>query len=377
MTIALSIPLFERGTNGAPSTTYAGVNLVDWATSVEISIVDRGGFETLHVSCVMDEDTALDALLSWLGRSTVVGSPDAEVCFEGKLTQIDATFGQDPRSISFEGMANHIRVRYTTTLGTPGATAFVSDTESQLLYGVKDLIMPLGKSDSAEAASYAATELAQRKNPRMRPAATVGSGDLGGVQVEFTFTGWYFFLDWLTTHVTTTTKIATTTQIPTLIEDYNDTNNFFSETTHRITVTGMSVTQETAPDTTYRAKIEDLLKRGDGTNPFAWGVYENREFVIEAWAGATPDAITYQRDSGSGALYDAQGNLVEPWNVRPNAMYQNTSLLDPAPVSGAQDAAARFYVARTICRIDQNGASVDLEPGEPSDLSAILVRKYA
>ncbi len=118
------------------------------------------------------------------------------------------------------------------------------------------------------------------------------------------------------------------------------------------------------------------MQRGNGADPYAFGVYESREFYAAAWAGADPTAIDYRRRLGEAALEDGNGGAVAFWNVRPNANYQVVELLDIAPVSGQQDSAAGFYIARTACTIGQGRISVRLEPGEGSDLEAVLITKY-
>jgi hypothetical protein len=105
-------------------------------------------------------------------------------------------------------------------------------------------------------------------------------------------------------------------------------------------------------------------------------VYEDRVFHARPWAGANPNTTTYQRHIGESTVRNAIGTAIEPWLVRPDAMYQTIELLDPAPVSGQQDAAARFYVARVSFSISEGQIALTLEPEQSSDLSALLITRY-
>ncbi len=374
----LTVPIYERGQGGVPSSTIvANRQITNRLTSYRHTITNSCGFESLTVSLIVPVEEALDWLLDGLGRSTVVSSPDAETVWEGRFVQVDATFGQEKRAVALDTMANRVTTRYTTVLGTPGATASASDTASQALYGVKDLILSANQSDATEAAMWRDVELARRKNPRMTPTTEIALGQLGGVQLDLTFAGWYVALDDLVTSNTSTTKSSSTGQVTTLLAAYNAVNAFFGASSALdIIASGQNITEFIAPDTTYRAKIEALLTRGNGTDAYAWGVYENRVFQAKPKASASPTTIQYQRFLGDGQLYDAYGGVVQPWNARPDVMYQVSELLDVAPVSTAQDAAARFYVARVDFSIDANGWRLSLEPEDPQDLSAILIKKY-
>lgn len=375
MPIPLNILVYEKTANGVPGTTLVD-DLCDNADGYQHTITDQFGFESMQVALKVSLDEATDWLANGLGRSVLVTGPDAETCWEGQLTTVSAQIGQETRSVSLDGMANRVRCVYTTVYGTAGTINSISDTDSQFLYGIKDAVLSANNSDNGEAGYYAAVELARRANPVMTPTTNVMTGDQGDSTLTLSFTGWYGVLDWLVTSNTATSKAVTTTQIGTLLTAYVAVNAFLSASTIYITASGISATQLIADNTTYREKIEELLKKGTGTNPLTWGVYEDRLFRVDPWAGATPDTITYQRYLGDSNVYNSSGGVVAPWNVRPNAMYQTADLLDVGPPASAPDAASRFYVARTTCTVSGNQIGVTLEPEQPQDLSAILIRKY-
>lgn len=368
--IPLGMHLYERGTAGVPSTTFV-TDLAARADSYSHTITDQFGFESCQLALKAPLDEAIEWLQNGLMRSLIVSGPDAETVWEGYLSSISAQIGQKVVTLSLDAMANRVRCTYTTVLGTPGVTSSASDTTSQGLYGIKDRVMPLNASDATAAAYRAAIVLANLAYPKSREATQATTGAQGDVTLTLSFTGWYGVLDWLVTSVATTSTAVTTTQVGTLLSGYVGVNAFLSTSTIFITASGISSPQKIEAQTTYREAIEDRLKLGDGSYPLTWGVYEDRIFRVDPWAGADPSTITYQEFLGDANVYDAGGGLVAPWNVRPNAISQVNDLLDVGPPSGAPDAAARKYVGRVTCSIsgDQIGCTL-----EPSEMDSIEVR---
>lgn len=380
LALGMQINVFARGAAGTPTSTLVAA-LQDRIDQYNHTIDHHIGFESMTVSFVGDTDEGIDWLANGLMRSCEVSGPDTEIAWEGFLETIEVQFGQERRSVSLREMANRIRVGYQTVLGSQGvrptSTTFFQDADSIALYGNKDLALAIGNtSDGAEVDDYGNTMLAKLNNPQAAPSATVASGELGEIHITLTFAGWYTTLDWLLASSSSTTKTSTTTQLGTLLTAVAAINAFISTATTNIVASGVTATEYIEADTTYRAKIEALMARGNGAQPYAWGVYESREFYADAWAGADPTTITYQRHIGKAAVLDGDGAEVAPWMVRPNAMYQVVELLDVAPVATQQDAAARFYVARVSCTIGEGSIAVQLEPEQSSNLEAVLITKY-
>ena len=232
--------------------------------------------------------------------------------------------------------------------------------------------MPLDASDATAAAYRAAVVLADVAYPKSREATRAMSGAQGDIQLTLSFTGWYGALEWLVTSNATTSTAVTTTQVGTLIAAYNAVNAFLSTSTIYITASGVSSPQKIEANTTYREAIEDRLKLGTGTYPLAWGIYEDRTFHIDTWAGATPTTITYQEYLGDAHVYDTYGDIVAPWNVRPNAISQVNNLLDVGPPATAPDATARKYVGRVTCTISGDQVGCELQPSEMDSIDIRL-----
>jgi hypothetical protein len=368
-TIGLRINIYQRGGGGVPSTSLFG-DISARASNYSHTLTDSYGFESMQVSLAVSLDEALDWLNNGLMRSVIVSGPDAETVWEGYLNTVSAQIGQKPVTLSLDGMANRVRCTYTTVLGTPGTTSSVSDTPSQLLYGIKDRIVPLDASDATAAAYRAAIVLANLAYPKSREATQAMTGAQGEITLTLSFAGWYGTLEWLVTSNSTTSTAVTTTQVGTLLAGYG--NGFLSTSTVNIIASGISSPQKIEANTTYREAIEDRLRLGIGTYPVVWGVYENREFYVQRWAGETPDVVTYYERLGDSNIYTPSGGITLPWNVRPNAISQVSDLLDVASIAIAPDAAARKYVGRVTCTISGDQIGCELQPSEMDSVEVRL-----
>lgn len=373
MPIPLSIAIFERGAGGIPTTQY--VALPTLPTRYQHTITDRFGFESMTFAIPVRFGVAQDWLANGLMRSVIVSSPEGTTCWEGLLSTINATFAQKRASASVERMANRVRCRYTTVLDTTGTSPTASNTTSQALYGIKDMVVALDRSTATEATYKRDRVLAERAFPRAADPSEATTGDQGDVTLELQFAGWYATLAWLLFGNTSTSTSSATTQVGNYLTTVAATNAFISTSTADIAPLGRTVTQFAEPETTYRQQIEKVLAYGDTSGyPLTWGVYENRLFRVAAWAGATPTTTTYIEVAGDAHVYTASGMRVMPWDVRPNAMSVVQNLVDVAPVAGSIDSAARKYVGRVSCTIDASGYGVTLEPSETADVTAQIAQ---
>jgi len=369
--IPLNINIYERGTGGIPSTVLV-TDVHGRANNYVHTITDRFGFESMQVVMAVSFTEAIDWLSNGLMRAVIVTGSSGRTAWEGICTTVAAQIGQKPVTLSLDALANRVRCVYTTVLGTPAVTSSVSDTTSQSIYGIKDRVVPLDASDATAAGYRAAVVLADLAYPKSREATQAMTGAQGDIMLTLSFTGWYGTLEWLVTSNSTTTTAVTTTQVGTLITNAAAINAFIATSTALITASGISSPQLIAAQTTYREAIEDRLKLGTGTYPMAWGVYEDRTFHVDTWAGATPGTVTYYERLGDSNVYDAYGSVIAPWDVRPNAISQVVELLDVAPIATAPDAAARKYVGRVTCTVSGDQVGCTLEPSEMSDISTRL-----
>jgi len=371
MPIPLSIILFDKGANAAP-TTNNPVNLAGRAESYEDAISDRYGFETARVAWAptwaeVEEWARYDHLM----RPMVAYSPDARQIWRGVLAEIEISIGTKKIAFSLKDMANRLTVRYSEPGGAQGESTVYSSAASQALFGRKDRVINASIALSAAASNQAQTILNAIAFPRSKQSSAAGT-TRGDLSITLTFWGKYALLDWLLTSSTSTTSTASSTQIASLLTSYAAINAFFSTSAANIVATGVSDTEYIEPDTTYREKIERLLARGNSSQqPLAWGFYDDDAFVVTPRASATPTTITYYESEASGQIRDQWQNVIEPWDVRPNAMALVTDLID-APTPGSIETPLRKYVARVTRSVRGEDVTVTLEPDDTESLEDLL-----
>lgn len=374
--IGLSIPLFARGLAGIPTAGYSGIDLAARCTGYEHAIAARGGFESMRTGFVCDRWEAVSILNNWLGMSTVVRGPALQTIWEGQLAEISITLGQRTSSVSLDTLANRVRMRYSLDTGGASVTTPVSDAASIAIYGTKDRVEAISRTAAAAAAEAAVRALAQWRLPAQRPSTKIGTGRLGDVSVDLLFRGWYWTLGWVLTSRTSTTITATNAQILDLIQNSGSgigaVNAFIDPSGSLIESTGSSDTEFIAPETSYLDKIEKLVGQGDGADRWALMCLENRKLTFRRWAGADPATIAYVADPGDYQVFNAAGALIPPWDIRPDAMYQELGLLDATPPPSAYDTPATQYVERVVCTIGRDGVGVTLEPAASDSLDVLL-----
>ena len=164
--IPFTINVYERGAGGAP-TTSAIDNLARSADSLEWTIADQFGFESLTTQFTGTPDEAL----MWFGRlgcGVAVFGPGAERCWEGLISEVVVTAGAESHSRGIDGMGNRWEVRYTTSLGVSLSTGASSNTSSAGVYGTRDQITSISGSTSTGAQQLRAQLLAARAWPQRR-----------------------------------------------------------------------------------------------------------------------------------------------------------------------------------------------------------------
>ena len=369
----MSLVLYPAGDGGVFSEEAPLPDISSRVSSYQHSISATLGFESMSVTFPA---TLSDAIFwaAQLMAGIVVYGPDGAIAWEGFLTRVEINLGQRQRAIGLDKMANRVKTRYTTVNGVAGVTVGANDVTSLARYGAKDHVLSLPTTTSTGAGQYEEAYLAAHAFPVMEPTTRLETGTTDGVSITLIGAGWGTTLDWVVTSNSTESAAVTTAQVATLLSDYNAVNAFLNASA-RITASGVSDTQKIQVDTTYRAAIERLLVQGNGVSRYAWGAYEERIFWAAPWAGATPTTIHYRGRFGSQArIYGTNGNLIMPWSVRPDTMYEETDLLDMAGLSAYADAAARHYVERVNFTLSGDSYSVDMEPSETDDLTARLAR---
>lgn len=379
--LGITVEVGQRTLTASPGAAFPQ-DIAPRLTSYEHTITATGGFETCTLTFAALD---LDEALAWADRllcPVTVYGPDVDVLWDGYISAVELRVGTRVRSYALDAVANRVRARYTTALGTPGATAATSNTASVALYGVHDYILSLGTYDLAGAQGLRDSWLARYALPRAEPQTTIRTGgDAGTVEVVVTCAGWYYTLDWVLLERTDTSTQATTAQVATLIGSASPgigaTNAFLSPTLAAGSSTaGVTVSRKVEADTTYRAAIEQRLGLGDTSGQrFAWGVFDTgRALLVRQWAGATPGTIGYRVRLADALVTTGEGGPVDLWAVRPDAMVEDQDFVSVGPPSGAVESPATFYLERVGFRAGMDGLELTLEPEASSGLDARVAR---
>lgn len=367
--IPLTTVVYDRGAAGA-FTWQNPVSLAGRLSSYEDSIEARGGYKALRVSfrCSAAE------LKEWLDAGLLRGvrsyTPRGRLRGEGVLIELKATIGPIVITRSLENMANVLLVSYGSDQGGTGNTATFSSAASIAEYGTKMLQADLSTTTAAGAANWAEVELVKAAWPQRSREISMDADSGGDIQVELRAVGRYELLDWLLTSNTSTTTTATNTQAVALLTAYNAVNNWFSTSAADIVATGHSDTEYIEPYSSYKEKLETLLSQGNSSKQaLAWGIYEGGALTVKVWAGATPSAVAYYRDARDKTVRDPYGNIVEPWDVLPDAMAEDVAILGAAEDSAAIATETREYIARVGLRIGSGGVELTMEPDTLSTTS--------
>lgn len=371
----LSITVYDPGASGVPTTSNPR-NLARWADTYDDSLANEFGCETLRLT---GRVRSIEAAIDWtqqLMAAVEVDTPSGNTRFRGFLHEVQIPALEC--SVSLTDMANAVIVRWRDPDGNQGSVT-ATNAQSIARYGRKELVLNLSTAYAAEATNRATMVLNQVAFPPNKETVSAGaSSDTighGPFEVVLIFRGWAETLKWLTTSNTTTATAVTSTQATGLITTYNSTNNFFDTTNASVTSTGFSATQYCDPDTTIYERIAMLLAAGNSSQQrVAWGFY-TRAITIATSASADPGTVQYTYSKRDKQLRDAYGNVIPPWDWRPDTMIQNVDLIEPQAATLQIATLTRKYVKRVTLRIGRDGvASGTLEADDPETLPEMLAK---
>lgn len=306
-------------------------------------------------------------LLTALGKLITVSDPYGADSWQGIIHSITIRANGVDHTISMEQLANRIRTRFTTALGTNGVSNVLNDSVSQNRYGIKDFVQSGGARTKGEADALAARLLKERAKAPSATALTLATNTARetACSISINCIGLYETLGWAITANSSTSQSETTTQAVTLLAA---TPNAWI-TPGRITASSFNASQYIAPDTTYRAKIEELLELGMSSGvPLSWGVYNNKAFEIVPWAGVDVGSMPARRlvtSTQEPIVRNADGSEVPWWRVRPNYYYSSDLL---------SDGSAEGVVGRVSFSCSSEGMSLSLEGTDRSSADALIAR---
>lgn len=162
-------------------------------TPTRLSHNDRGG---CHEAIVRVDGRLEDTQFctDWIGRRVKILNDVGSVVWWGVVTAVTVGLGKWAVGRSLNGLVNRCAVEYSAEDRASGdnyaVTAWLDDTDSQALYGVREHLVSIGDASTDEANAKRATVIAKNATPATIRSRTAGDG------ATLTCWGLMRFLEW-------------------------------------------------------------------------------------------------------------------------------------------------------------------------------------
>lgn len=315
-----------------PTGTLVDDRLVDAWDSAQFSTRRVGGYW----DGVITQTGALTQIEAWftrLGYHVDLYSPELVKRWEGFVNRISATVGAFSVDLGpLIDVANRTALVYSTvdtttsppTVGVRATSATQENADSQQQYGILEHIASAGGVSAAEVADIVALYLEESAWPGTASRWNTQQQATPLVTVEL-----LGYVHWLKLYTYNDTTSGTRTY-PQKIQDIlgGDPNGLLSTDYSMIDPDGANtqpIRRYNNDDQTAWAQIKSIVARGDGTDPWSFGVYDDRR----AYYDIAPSTIEYEQRLSDPAqrITGIAGTTVQPWNVRPGKLMLATDFL--------------------------------------------------
>jgi hypothetical protein len=293
-------------------------------------IAAMGWFDTASCDLVVSRAEAEKWIDQHLGNRVAfyVDNP-VEPIWEGLVSRIMYQVGGITFTVSLDNLYNRTRVTYSApaTSTVPQQTAAANNTDSQAVYGIKE-----GSIDAPviDVASGVATHKTILRDMILSFAAwpqmsTVQGGSGTAIVLSLEFIGFYHTLEWEMYQSTAGGTSQPNTLISAnMLPNLDNGTTFFDNTDTGLIVSNAaySMTPNERTGKTFWQKIQEATEPGDGTSrwiagitPTGYGGTTTRRFYYRQ---ANYDVEYTVRLSEALRIRTLYGNIVKPWNVRPD-----------------------------------------------------------
>jgi hypothetical protein len=249
----------------------------------------------------------LQYALGRMVRIVVMG----ETAWEGYINEVQAELPGATMLRSLQPMANRVYTTYSLneTAATKTTTAS-NDTDSQALYGIKEIYLVGGTMTDTQATNNSTRYLASNKNPPIVHSVTDRPPGTAGLTINCN--GYYKTLLWRYYGST----VAGTQDSATTMDDIMDSVSSEFVNTSSLAATGRTAPKRFANSQTAWEQITSLAALGTSNDlKYFVGVKANR--VLTGWED--PSVLNYSKLPGRpGEWYDATGGFpLEFWQIVP------------------------------------------------------------
>ena len=323
-------------------------NITSQVDSYSHTISAVGGFDTASITMSASREKLDEYTQSAVGGRIAVYNESGAIMWEGFINSIEYTYGgqQTKRGPLFD-VANRVSVSYAPldistsppTTGRQTYTTIVEDFTSQSKYGILETIVSGGTIQDADATNIG--DLYLLENKYANTSNTISIEQSSNPYITFDCLGYYHWLDKYVYNCSDAGTVTISDRIKDIL-DFNPNTEMYGELS--IDDNLWLIVAFNEDNKTALTHIKELLSYGDSNdNRFTLGCYENRNFKYRV----VPTTYTYLMSSSEGAnsITTLNGQIVEPWNVRPGNWLLITDMLVGAvqtPLPNKDDSRAIF-----------------------------------
>lgn len=327
-------------------------DLMQEVISYDHSSTALGGFWTANLGLRLPLNRIEDWINNGVGRQVTVFGRARTIAWEGIVNRITFSVGGYDMTIGpFLEIANKIKLSYSIFLQLGGGNAtglrvssdYIQDTVSQSKYGILEKNFGAGGISAESVTDLQAMLLERFKTPARSENLTLpGETGLNYFDIKLECIGYVYMFQRYLYNSATAGLQNLSTKIAAIIAA--EPNNLF---TSIISTNTMQVPAFENDDAEAWGLLKALTAMGGITQErYTFGCYDDRQIVYKP----VSNSAVYIRPlrEGASVIQDAQGGLLQPWEVRPGVYVLVTDLLVGKPVASVLEDDSRILFAETV-----------------------------
>lgn len=321
-------------------------------TSYDHSHAAMGGFWTANLTMRLPLAELEDWLENGVGRQVQVKGRGTKIAWEGLVNRVTMNVGGYNMNVGpYLDIANKVKLAYSIFLQLGGgnatgirvATDYTSDALSVARYGILAKVFSVGGVDTSAVANLQALLLERYSQPpRSEDLNLPGDTGLTYFDLKLECVGYAHLFQKYSYNSATTGTQNLSAKLTAIVAA--EPNGLFSSS---VTTNTIQVPAYENDDAEAWGLIKSMIAMGDvSLNRYSFGVYENRRAVYKP----VSNSVVYIRPlrEGAAVIQDAQGGLLQPWEVRPGGYVLVTDLLPGKPTAATLNDDRRAIYADTV-----------------------------
>jgi hypothetical protein len=321
-------------------------------TSYDHTHAALGGFWSANLTMRLPLHDLEEWMEYGVGRQVQVKGRGTKTAWEGIVNRVTVNVGGYNMTVGpYLDIANKVKLAYSIFLQLGGGNATgirvvtepTSNLSSQAKYGILAKVFSVGGIDSSAVAGLQAMLLERYSQPpRSEDLNLPGDTGLRYIDLKLECIGYAHLLQKYTYNSTTAGTQNLSAKLAAIVAA--EPNALFSSSVATNTI---QVPAGQTDDAEAWGLIKSMIAMGDTSlNRYTFGVYENRRVTYKA----VDNNVVYVRPlrEGASVIQDAQGGLLQPWEVRPGSYVLVTDLLPGKPVASDLNDEQRAIYADTV-----------------------------